>query len=62
MPVVNFAQRDRMLIKCIIGVRYETSPEQLRYLLARIRRCFWAIRASTRIVRAHGSSASEPPR
>ena len=37
MPVVNFSQRDRMLITCLIGVRYETSPEQLRYLLARIR-------------------------
>jgi len=37
MPVVNFTQRDRMLIQCVIGVRYETSPEQLRYLLARIR-------------------------
>ena len=37
MSVVNFAQRDRMLIKSVIGVRYETSPEQLRYLLVKIR-------------------------
>lgn len=37
MPVVNLSQRDRMLIKCVLGVRYETSPEQLRYLLARTR-------------------------
>jgi MscS family membrane protein len=37
MPVVNFAARDRMLIQSVIGVRYETSPEQLRYLLVRIR-------------------------
>ena len=37
MPVVNFTQRDRMLIQCTIGVRYETSHEQMRYLLARIR-------------------------
>jgi MscS family membrane protein len=37
MPVVNFALRDRMLIKSVIGVRYETSPEQLRYLLVKIR-------------------------
>lgn len=36
-PVVNLSQRDRMLIKCVFGVRYETSPEQLRYLLARTR-------------------------
>jgi MscS family membrane protein len=37
MPVVNFAARDRMLIQSVIGVRYETSPEQLRYFLVRIR-------------------------
>jgi len=37
MPVVNLAQRDRLLIKCVIGVRYETGPEQLRYLLVKIR-------------------------
>jgi MscS family membrane protein len=37
MPVVNLAKRDRMLIKSVLGVRYETSPEQLRYLLVKIR-------------------------
>jgi MscS family membrane protein len=37
MPVVNFALRDRILIRFVIGVRCETSPEQLRYLLVRIR-------------------------
>ena len=37
MPVVNFAQRDQMLIRSVIGVRCETSPEQLRYLLVKIR-------------------------
>jgi MscS family membrane protein len=37
MPVVNFTQRDRMLIQSVIGVRCETSPEQLRYLLVKIR-------------------------
>jgi MscS family membrane protein len=37
MPIVNYAKRDRMLIHSVIGVRYETSPEQLRYLLAKIR-------------------------
>jgi MscS family membrane protein len=36
MPVMNFSRRDRMLIKSLIGVRCETSPEQLRYLLVRI--------------------------
>ena len=33
----NFAKRDRMRIYTMIGVLYETTPEQLRYLLARLR-------------------------
>src|SRR5208337_5139107 len=37
MPLVNFALRDRMLIKAVLGIRCETSPEQLRYLLVKIR-------------------------
>ena len=37
MPLVSLSQRDRMLIKSVIGLRYETSPEQLRYLLVKIR-------------------------
>ena len=37
MLVVNLAKHDRMLIKSVIGVCYETSPEQLRYLLVKIR-------------------------
>ena len=37
MSVVNFGRRDQMLILAVIGVRYETSPEQLRFLLAKIR-------------------------
>ena len=37
MPLVSLSQRDRMLIQSVIGVRYETSPEQLRYLLVKIR-------------------------
>jgi MscS family membrane protein len=37
ISIVNLTQRDRMLIKSVIGVRYETSPEQLRYLLVKIR-------------------------
>jgi MscS family membrane protein len=36
MSIVNLAQRDRMLIQHVIGVRCETSPEQLRYLLVKI--------------------------
>jgi MscS family membrane protein len=37
MAIMNFAQRDRMLIKAVLGVRYETSSEQLRCLLVKIR-------------------------
>jgi len=37
MPVVNMTKRDRMLIKCVVSVRYETTPDQLRFLLASIR-------------------------
>jgi MscS family membrane protein len=37
MPIVNLTQRDRMLIKAVIGLRYETTPEQLRYILVKLR-------------------------
>jgi len=37
MAIENFAERDQILIQTIIGVRYETSLEQLRFLLATIR-------------------------
>lgn len=33
----NFARRDRMRLWTMIGVRYETTPDQLRYVLARLR-------------------------
>lgn len=38
MPIVNFARRDRMLIQTVIGVRYETTSDQLRYVLATLRK------------------------
>jgi MscS family membrane protein len=38
----NFARRDRMRIWTMIGVRYETTPEQLRFLLARLRQILLA--------------------
>jgi MscS family membrane protein len=37
MSVVNFTQRDLMLLKSVIGLRYETTPEQLRFVLAKLR-------------------------
>ena len=37
MQIVNFAHCDSMLLNVQIGVRYETTPDQLRFLLAKIR-------------------------
>ena len=35
--IENFTERDRILIQSVVGVRYETTSEQLRFLLAKIR-------------------------
>ncbi len=37
MSVVNFGRRDQTMMKSVLGVRYETTPEQLRYLLVKLR-------------------------
>ena len=37
MKLVNFAQRDRILLSTIFGLRYETTSEQLRFVLAKLR-------------------------
>jgi MscS family membrane protein len=37
MQIVNWAKCDQMLIQETVGVRYETTPDQLRYLLAKLR-------------------------
>ena len=37
LALENFAKRDRMRLWTMIGVRYETTPEQIRYVLARLR-------------------------
>jgi MscS family membrane protein len=37
MQIENFTLRDRMLFRTTLGLRYETTPEQLRYVLARLR-------------------------
>jgi MscS family membrane protein len=34
----NFAARDQMRLHAILGLRYETSPDQLRHVLAELRR------------------------
>ena len=38
MQIVNFTRRDMNLYKCTIGLRYETTPDQLRYVAAKIRK------------------------
>lgn len=35
--IMNLAERDRMLLQAVIGVRYETGPDQLRHLLGQVR-------------------------
>jgi MscS family membrane protein len=37
MQLENFTRRDRMLFRSTLGLRYETTPEQLRYVLAKLR-------------------------
>ena len=62
MPIVNLSQRDRMLIQTVIGLRYETTPEQLRYVLVKLRNCCWDTRALPPTRRARASSVSGPVR
>jgi MscS family membrane protein len=42
MQIVNWAECDQMLIDEAIGLRYETEPDQLRYLLAQLRKMLHA--------------------
>ena len=42
LQLENYARRDRMRLWTTIGVRYETTPDQLRYLLARLRELLFA--------------------
>lgn len=41
MSIENLARRDKILFNPSIGVRYETTPDQLRYLLAELRRMLY---------------------
>jgi len=59
MQIVNWAQCDQLLIDNTIGVRLETSPDQLRYVLVMIRRMLHAhprIDSDTIRVRLVGSN------
>jgi MscS family membrane protein len=38
MQIVNFTRRDMNLFQCKIGLRYETTPDQLRFVAAKVRK------------------------
>lgn len=61
MEIVNWGKCDRMLILTTIGLRYETEPDQLRYVLVKLREMFHAhprIDRDTVRVRFTGHGAS----
>lgn len=37
MPIISLTRRDQMLIRTVLGLRYETTPEQLRTVLVNLR-------------------------
>jgi len=41
MNVENLTRRDKFLFNPVLGMRYETTPDQLRYLLAEVRRMLY---------------------
>ncbi len=41
MTVENFSRRDKILFNTKLGLRYETSPDQLRFVLAQVRRLLY---------------------
>jgi MscS family membrane protein len=41
MNVENLSRRDKILFNTKLGLRYETSPDQLRYVLAQVRRLLY---------------------
>ncbi len=42
MQIENYATRDRMRLFAVIGLRYETTPDQLRYVLVEIRKLLYS--------------------
>ena len=42
MNVENLTRRDKLLFRTTIGLRYETTPDQLRFVLAEIRKMLYA--------------------
>jgi MscS family membrane protein len=62
MHLINWARCDEMLIEEVIGLRYGTDPDQLRFVLAKIREMFHAhprISPATVRVRFSGFGRSE---
>src|SRR6202162_1134841 len=41
MNVENLSRRDKILFNTTLGLRYETSPDQMRYVLAQVRRLLY---------------------
>jgi MscS family membrane protein len=41
MNVENLSRRDKILFNAKLGLRYETSPDQMRYVLAQVRRLLY---------------------
>jgi MscS family membrane protein len=61
MEIVNWASCDRMLIHTTIGLRYETEPDHLRFVLVKLREMFQShpgIEQDTVRVRFSGYGAS----
>lgn len=56
MQLINWARCDKMLITTVIGLRYETTPEQLRHVLANMRQlCFAHPKIETQTLRVRFS-------
>ncbi len=61
MNVENLTRRDKILFKTALGLRSETSPDQLRYVLAEIRRMLYEhpkVETSSARIRFIGIAAS----
>jgi len=42
LPLENFAHRDRIWLRVVLGLRYETTPDQLRWVLVELKRLLLA--------------------
>ena len=69
MKLENFAKRDRIRFHTVLGLRYETTPDQLRHVLVesggcccRTRRCIRTRRGCVSWVSARTPSMSRSPR